>query len=256
MLNLLYAVLIIIGGKIAVTIIRSIAKSMMDKAKVDKTLTSFALSLAEIALMAIVIIAALNRLGIQTASFIAILGAAGLAIGMALQGSLSNFAAGVLMILFKPIKVGDFVEAGGATGTVDDISIFTTTLTTPDNKKTIVPNSKLSADNIINYSAHGTRRVDLSVGISYSDDIKGARELLTKLLESDKRVLKSPAPFVGVSELGDSSINLTVRPWVKIEDYWDVFFDMNQKIKETLDENNFSIPFPQQDVHIISDTNA
>ena len=253
LLNILYAILILIIGKIAVRIVKNIIEKAMEKSKVDKTLITFSTSLGEVALMAFVIIAALNKLGIQTASFIAILGAAGLAIGMALQGSLSNFASGVLLIIFKPIKVGDFVEGGGATGTVEEISIFTTTIVTPDNKKVIVPNSKLSGDNIINYSAKGIRRVDLSVGISYDDNMQEARNLLVNMLKNDKRILEDPAPFVGVAELGDSSVNLTVRPWVKIEDYWDVFFDTNQKIKETLDENNFSIPFPQQDIHIIKE---
>ncbi len=247
------ALLVFFVGKLAVKLVISFLEKLMNRSKVDETLIKFSLSLSNIALMTIVIIASISKLGVQTTSFVAIIGAAGLAIGLALQGSLSNFASGVLLIIFKPIKVGDFVEGGGVTGEVLEISIFTTILKTPDNKKVIVPNSKLGNDNIINYSAQGTRRVDLSVGISYSDDMQKARDLLTDLLISDDRVLQDPEPFVGVAELGDSSVNLTVRPWVNVEDYWDVFFDMNQKIKEVLDSNEFSIPFPQQDVHVIYD---
>jgi len=251
--QIIMAILIFVVGKIAVKLILRFLHKLMTHSKTDETLVKFSLSLSNIALMTVVIIAAINKLGVQTTSFIAILGAAGLAIGLALQGSLSNFASGVLLIIFKPIKVGDFIEGAGVIGEVLEISIFTTTVKTPDNKKAIVPNAKLGNDNIINYSSLGTRRVDLSVGISYSDDMQKARNLLTDLLNSDDRVLKDPAPFVGVEELGDSSVNLTVRPWVNVADYWDVFFDMNQKIKEVLDSNHFSIPFPQQDVHVIHD---
>ncbi len=252
----LMALLIFFVGKFAVKLVIGFLNKLMTRSKVDETLIKFSLSLSHIALMTIVIIAAISKLGVQTTSFVAILGAAGLAVGLALQGSLSNFASGVLLIVFKPIKVGDFIEGGGVTGEVLEISIFTTILKTPDNKKVIVPNAKLGNDNIINYSAQGTRRVDLSVGISYSDDMQKARNLLTDLLNSDERVLQDPEPFVGVAELGDSSVNLTVRPWVNVADYWDVFFDMNQKIKEVLDSNDFSIPFPQQDVHVIYDEKA
>ncbi len=251
-MNVLYAVLILVIGRFVVGMVRSIAVKVMRKSKVDETLIGFSSSLGYIGLMTMVIIAAIGKLGVQTTSFVAVLGAAGLAVGLALQGSLSNFAAGVLMIIFKPIKVGDFIEGAGVIGEVLEISIFTTVLATPDNKKVIVPNAKLAGDNIMNYTVRGTRRVDLSVGISYDDDMQKARDLLVDMLKKDDRVLADPAPFVGVSELGDSSVNLTVRPWCKSEDYWGVFFDINQRIKETLDNNNFSIPFPQQDVHLIT----
>jgi small conductance mechanosensitive channel len=255
-MNLLYAILILVFGRILVGFVRNIAVKVMRKSKVDETLIGFSSSLGYIGLMTMVIIAAISKLGVQTTSFVAVLGAAGLAVGLALQGSLSNFAAGVLMIIFKPIKVGDFIEGAGVTGKVLEISIFTTVLATPDNKKVIVPNAKLAGDNIKNYAANGTRRVDLSVGISYNDDMQKARDLLLDMLTNDERVLQDPAPFVGVSELGDSSVNLTVRPWVKADAYWDVFFDMNQRMKEVLDENDISIPFPQQDVHIITNEPA
>ena len=247
--ELISAVLILIIGKIVADILKKITISLMTKSKVDHTLIGFTTSLGHATVMVIIVIAALSKLGFQTTSFVAILGAAGLAIGLALQGSLSNFAAGVLMIVFKPFKVGDFIEGGGVTGSVEDISIFTTIMTTPDNKKVIVPNAKMSSDNIINFGANGTRRVDLSAGISYSDDMQKTKELLLTMLKKDSRVLKTPAPVVGVTELGDSSVNLVVRPWCKAADYWDVHFDMTQAIKETLDANDISIPFPQRDIH-------
>lgn len=251
-LQVLYAILIFAIGRIVAGIVKSIAVKIMRKSKVEETLIGFASSLGYIGLMTMVIIASIGQLGIQTTQFVAVLGAAGLAVGLALQGSLSNFAAGVLMIIFKPIKVGDFIEGAGCTGEVMEISIFTTELKTPDNKKVIIPNGKISGDNITNFTALGTRRVELNVGISYGDDMQKARDLLTDMIAKDERVLKDPAPFVGVKELGDSSVNLVLRPWVKSEDYWGVFFDMNQRIKETLDANGFSIPFPQQDVHIMT----
>lgn len=253
-LNVLYAVIILILGRIIAGVIRSVAIKVMKKSKVDETLISFSSSLSYIALMTMVIIAAINQLGIQTTSIIAVLGAAGLAVGLALQGSLSNFAAGVLMIIFKPIKVGDFIQGAGELGEVLDIEIFTTTLKTPDCKKVIIPNAKLAGDNITNFTVLGKRRLDLSVGISYNDNMQKARDLLLDLIKSDERVLKEPAPFVGVTELGDSSVNLVVRPWCKSEDYWDIHFDMTQKIKETLDDNNISIPFPQRDINVYHKT--
>lgn len=253
-LNVLYAVIILILGRIIAGVIRSVAIKVMKKSKVDETLISFSSSLSYIALMTMVIIAAINQLGIQTTSIVAVLGAAGLAVGLALQGSLSNFAAGVLMIIFKPIKVGDFIQGAGELGEVLDIEIFTTTLKTPDCKKVIIPNAKLAGDNITNFTVLGKRRLDLSVGISYNDNMQKARDLLLDLIKSDERVLKEPAPFVGVTELGDSSVNLVVRPWCKSEDYWDIHFDMTQKIKETLDDNNISIPFPQRDINVYHKT--
>lgn len=251
-LNVVGAIVILIVGRIIAGIAKKVIENIMTKNKVEQTLTSFVTSISYFAIMTFVIIAAIKNLGIQTASFVAVLGAAGLAIGLALQGSLSNFAAGVLMIIFKPLKVGDFVEAGGATGVVEEVGIFTTVIKTPDNKKIIVPNSKVTGDNILNYTANGTRRVDMVAGVSYSDDIDKVRRVLSDILAEDDRVLKEPAPMIGLLEMADSSVNFTVRPWVKAEDYWDVFFDTQEKIKKRFDAEGISIPFPQQDVHIIS----
>ena len=198
------------------------------------------------------IIAAVGKLGVPIIQFAVVLGAAGLAIGLALQGSLANFASGVLMLIFKPFKVGDFVEVAGAKGTVAEIQIFNTVVTSPDNVKIIVPNAQVTGGNILNYSVNGTRRVDLIVGISYEDDLKKAQQVIERVLAGDDRVLKDPAPTVAVSELADSSVNFVVRPWVKAADYWDVYFDMTAKVKLSLDQNGISIPYPQRDVHMIS----
>ncbi|MHC4287813.1 MAG: mechanosensitive ion channel family protein, partial [Planctomycetota bacterium] len=198
------------------------------------------------------IIAALNKLGVQTGSFIAIVGAAGLAVGLALQGSLSNFAAGVLMIIFKPIRRNDFVEVGGATGTVKEIGIFNTIIAGPDNVRIIIPNSQVTGANITNYTVNGTRRVDLVIGVSYEDDIKKAKEVMLAVLKEHPKVLDTPEPFVGVKELADSSVNYAVRPWCKAADYWDVYFDITENVKYALEANGLTIPFPQRDVHMIS----
>lgn len=200
--------------------------------------------------MAFVIIAALGKLGMQTASFVAMIGAAGLAIGLALQGALTNFASGVLMIIFKPIKVGDFIDAAGAMGVVNEIGIFTTILKSLDNKVIIVPNGKLTKDNIINFTTENQRRIDIVAGVSYNDDLDKVRKVLESILSEDDRILKDPAPTIGVLELADSSVNFAVRPWVNTPDYWDVFFALQEKIKKRFDAENISIPFPQQDVHI------
>jgi small conductance mechanosensitive channel len=206
--------------------------------------------MAYIGLLAFIVIAALGQLGIQTTSFIAILGAAGLAVGLALQGSLSNFAAGFLLIIFRPFKVGDLIEAAGVFGVVEAIQIFTTQLKTADNKTVIVPNAKLTDDNIVNWTVKGTRRVDMVFGIGYEDDIDKARSLMAEIIAQDSRILKTPEPQISVSELADSSVNFVVRPWVKVEDYWGVHFDLNEKIKKAFDANGVSIPFPQRDVHV------
>lgn len=242
-------VVLIIGMWLAKMVKKGIVK-LMEKRNVDSTLISFTSSLLYVALQIFVIVAALEKLDIKTTSFIAILGAAGLAIGLAMQGSLSNFAAGVLMIIFKPIKVGDFVEAGGTMGSVVEISIFTTILNTPDNKKTIVPNAKVMGDNITNFNANGTRRIDLVAGISYSDDIDKAKSVLEGILAADERVLKDPAATVAVVEMADSSVNLVVRPWCTGADYWGVYFDTTEAIKKKFDAENITIPFPQRDVHL------
>ena len=207
-------------------------------------------NIAYVTLVAFVIIAALSKLGIQTTSFVAIIGAAGLAIGLSLQGSLSNFASGVMIIAFRPFKVGDFIEASGVAGVVEGIQIFSTQMRTGDNKAIIIPNSNITGGNIVNYSAKDTRRVDMVFGIGYDDDIKKAKETLTKLLEADDRILKDPAPTVAVSELADSSVNFVVRPWVKTDDYWGVLFDYTEAVKLTFDKEGISIPYPQQDIHL------
>ncbi len=252
-LNVVFAILIFIIGRIVAGVLRNLISKIMQKRKVDETLVSFVSSLSYVVMMAFVIVAALDKLGIKTTSFIAILGAAGLAVGLALQGSLANFASGVLMIIFKPFKCGDFIEGGGISGIVEGISIFTTEMRTGDNKKIIVPNGKIMADNIVNYSAKETRRIDLVVGVSYSDDLNKVKSVLEGLLASDDRILKDPAPTIGVSELADSSVNFVVRPWVKSADYWTVLFDTNKSIKEKFDAEGISIPFPQQDVHLINE---
>ena len=255
-LRIIAAIAILIIGRIVVGMLTGIVKRLMGKANVDETLARFVSSLTRIALMVFVFIAALDQLGVETASFIAIIGAAGLAVGFALQGSLSNFASGVMLIVFRPFKSGDFIEAGGTAGVVDGIRIFNTVLKTPDNKTVIVPNSGITGGNIINYSAQETRRVDMVFGIGYGDDIKKAKEILHKILDDDPRVLKDPAPVVVVGELADSSVNFNVRPWVKTADYWGVYGDVHEKVKLTFDEQGVSIPFPQQDVHMHQVTNA
>jgi small conductance mechanosensitive channel len=246
------ALVIFIIGRWAAKLVKKIVKKAMLRAKVDHTLISFTTNLAYIALMAFVVIAALSQLGIQTTSFVAILGAAGLAIGLALQGSLSNFAAGVILIIFRPFKAGDYIEGGGVAGSVKEIQIFTTILTSPDNKTIIVPNSKLTGDNIVNYATQGTRRLDMVFSIGYDDDIDKAKEVLNEMVKADSRLLTDPAPKIAVLEHGDSSINIVCRPWVKAADYWDVYFDMMENVKKAFDREGISIPFPQRDIHIIN----
>ena len=244
------ALAILVLGRIGVGIFTSVVGRLLKKGKVDPTLTKFVISISKIALMTFIIISALGALGVQTASFIAIIGAAGLAVGFALQGSLANFASGVMLIIFRPFKSGDYVEAGGTSGSVESVQIFNTTLKTPDNKKVIVPNSQITGDKIVNYSAMDKRRIDLVFGIGYDDSIKKAKDILEKIIAEDKRILQDPAPVIAVLELGDNSVNFAVRPWVNTADYWPVYFDITEKVKLTFDENNISIPYPQRDVHI------
>lgn len=248
--KILAALAVFIIGRWVVKYLRRLVRRIMEKRNVDATLTKFLTNLTYIALLTFVILAALGMLGIQTTSFIAVLGAAGLAIGLALQGSLSNFAAGVLMIIFRPFQVGDFIEGGGVAGTVEEVQIFTTKLVSPDNKTIIIPNAKLTGDNIINYSTKGTRRADMVFGIGYEDDIDKARTIIADVLSKDERVLKDPATKIAVSELGDSSVNFIARPWVKAEDYWNLIFDVTETIKKRFDAEGISIPFPQRDVHL------
>jgi small conductance mechanosensitive channel len=249
-LRVIAAVVIFIVGRWVAMGVANVIKRIMLKSKVDETLVYFVRNLSYIALLAFVVIAALNQLGIQTASFIAVLGAAGLAVGLALQGSLGNFAAGVLMIIFKPFKVGDFIEGAGVAGTVEQIEIFTTQLKTPDNKTIIIPNAKLTGDNITNFTIKGTRRVDFVFGIGYGDDIDKARAIIKEIIDQDERVMKEPEPVIVVSELGDSSVNFTVRAWTTVGDYWSFYFDTVENVKKQFDAQGVSIPFPQRDVHI------
>jgi small conductance mechanosensitive channel len=249
-MKIIIALVIFIVGRWIVKAIRNFLKSMMTKKNVDPAVNSFVCSLIYVTLLIFVIIAALAQVGIQTTSLIAVLGAASLAIGLALQGSLANFAAGVLLIIFRPFKVGDYVECAGTAGAVDEMQIFTTQLKSPDNKKIIIPNAKLLGDVITNYSAKETRRVDLVIGVSYGDDLQKVEKVLADVLSQDARVLKDPAPTIGVLALADSSVNFAVRPWVKTGDYWGVYFDLTKNIKMRLDAEGIAIPFPQRDVHL------
>lgn len=249
-LNILFALLIFIIGKYLVGVITRLVKKLMEKAHMDKILVNFIGSIIKSVLLLFVVIAALDQLGVNTTSLIALIGAAGLAIGLALQGSLQNLASGVMLIVFRPFKDGDFVEAGGTMGVVEEIGIFTTRMRTGDNKEVIVPNGQIFGGIITNYSKRDTRRVDMVFGIGYGDDILKAKEVITGIIEADERILKDPAPLVAVAELADSSVNFNVRPWVKSSDYWSVYFDLNEKIKLAFDMNGISIPFPQMDVHL------
>ncbi|MGD8991332.1 MAG: mechanosensitive ion channel [Desulfobacterales bacterium] len=248
--KILAALAVFIIGRWVVKYMRRLTIRIMEKREVDPTLTKFVTNLIYVALLTFVIVAALGMLGIQTTSFIAVLGAAGLAIGLALQGSLSNFAAGVLMIIFRPFKVGDLIEAAGVTGVVEEIQIFTTQLVTPDNKTIIIPNAQITGDTITNYTRKGTRRADMVIGIGYDDDIDKARTIISDVLSQDERILEAPATNIAVSELADSSVNFAVRPWVKVEDYWGVIFDATETIKKRFDAEGISIPYPQRDVHV------
>lgn len=249
-INIITAAVILGIGWWAAKLVRNFIVRIMQKKSVDAMLISFTSNVAYIMLVAFIIIAALGQLGIQTTSFIAIIGAAGLAIGLSLQGSLSNFASGLMIIFFRPFKVGDFVEAAGVSGIVEGIQIFSTQLCTGDNKAIIVPNSSITSSNITNYSAREQRRVDLMFGIGYDDDLRMAKQVLMELVEQDERVLKDPAPVVAVSELGESSVNIIVRPWVNTADYWNVYWDLIEAVKLRFDQENITIPFPQRDVHL------
>jgi small conductance mechanosensitive channel len=250
-LKILTAILIIVVGRWVARVIRRATEKMMTRSKVDATLVTFVGNLVYIALLTFIILAALAHLGIQTTSFIAVIGAAGLAVGLALQGSLANFAAGILLLIFRPFQVGDFIEGAGVAGIVEEIHIFTMQLRTPDNKTIIIPNAKITGDNITNYTKKENRRVDLIIGVSYGDDIGKVKSVVADVLNGDARILKDPAPTIAVLELGDSSVNFAVRPWVKTADYWNVYFDTTESIKRRFDEEGISIPFPQRDVHLV-----
>jgi small conductance mechanosensitive channel len=255
-LKVIAAIAIFIIGRWVAKGVRKGVRRMMEKADTDPIIIGFVGSISYIALLAFVIIAALGQLGIQTTSFIAILGAAGLAIGLALQGSLANFAAGFLMIIFRPFKVGDFIEGAGVSGTVEAIQIFTTTLKTGDNKTIIIPNAKLSGDNIINYSAQKTRRVDMTVGVAYDADLSKVRDVLKDIISKESRAHTDPGPLIAVAELADNSVNFIVRVWTDKGDYWGVKFDMIETIKNRFDEEGIGIPFPQREIHIVSEQAA
>ena len=248
------AIIILILGRIAAGIGQKTVKKLLEKSKTDPAVVSFVGSMIYFLILIFAVFAALAKFGIQTASFVAILGAAAFAIGFALQGSLANFAAGVLILVLRPFKVGDFIDGAGVAGTVKDIQLFTTVLATPDNVKIMVPNGKLFGDTIKNFSGFDTRRIDFVIGIGYTSDIQKAYDVLMSLIKEDTRILSDPPTNIAVSELADSSVNFVVRPWVKRSDYWGVKFDLTRKIKEAFDENGIEIPFPQHVVHMLSES--
>lgn len=252
-LQIIAAAIILVVGLWLAKKIKALFVKALQKREVDATLVGFLSSSLYGALVVFVVIAAIGKLGVQTTSFVAVIGAAGLAVGLALQGSLSNFASGVLLILFKPFQAGNFIKAGGEMGTVVEVNILTTELKTPDNIKIIMPNSQVMGGPITNFSAHPTRRVDMTIGVSYSDDLNKAKRLIEELIEADQRILKEPAPQVAVANLGDSSVDFVVRPWVNADDFWAVKFDFTKAIKEKFDEAGVSIPFPQRDVHLFQE---
>ena len=248
-IKLVLALAIFYIGRIVVAGVVGFVRKVLKARGMDEILVGFLVAILRWVLLLFVIIAALSQLGINTNSLVALLGAAGLAIGLSLQGSLSNFAAGVMLIIFRPFTRGDFVEAGGATGIIETIGIFTTTMTTPDNKEVIVPNGAIIGGNITNYSARPTRRVDMVFSVSYDDDLRKARQILEEIVAADERVLKDPAPVIAVGALAESSVNFLVRPWAKKEDYWNLLWDTTEAVKNRFDEAGISIPFPQVDVH-------
>jgi len=249
-LKLLAAIVVFFVGKWLARKISNLLRRGMEKAETDPTLIGFVGNITYFGLLTMVVIAAVGQLGVQTTSFIAVLGAAGLAVGLALQGSLANFAAGVLMIIFRPFKAGDFVETAGTSGVVEEVQLFTTKMRTPDNKTVIIPNAQVTAGTITNYSARDTRRLDLVFGVGYGDDLDKVKRVILEVLGAEERLLKDPEPLVGVLNLGESSVDFAVRPWVNSSDYWPVFFDLQEKMKKRFDQEGISIPFPQRDVHL------
>jgi small conductance mechanosensitive channel len=243
----------IIGGWIIKAISSGVEKTL-NKSKTDPSLMPFLMGIISGLLRIMLVITVLGMLGIEMTSFIAILGAAGLAVGMALSGTLQNFAGGVMILIFKPFKVGDVIEAQGYTGSVSQIQIFNTIMKTPDNKTIIIPNGGLSTSSMVNYSTEATRRVDWTIGIGYGDDVDKAKEVIKRLCEEDSRILKDPEVFIAVSALADSSVNFAVRAWVNAPDYWGVYFEMNEQVYKTFEQEGLNIPFPQMDVHIHKDS--
>lgn len=249
-MKVILAIVLLILGRWVAGMVRRGMRRGLKRAQIDATLVPFLASLGYYAVMAMVLVAVLGVVGVQTASLVAVLGAAGLAIGLALQGTLSNLASGVMLLVFRPFGVGDYVEAGGNAGSVESIKLFTTVMNTPDNVRITVPNSAVWGGTVKNYSANETRRVDLVMGVDYGDDIGLAVRTITDIVVADSRVLADPAPQVAVAELGDSSVNIVVRPWCKGEDYWTVRFDLTRALKEGLETAGCSFPFPQTDVHL------
>ncbi len=250
LLNVILALVVFFIGRWAAGVITRICQGLMAKARVDETLRRFLSNIVYAGLLVLVVIAALDRLGVDTTSFAAVLAAAGLAVGLALQSSLSNFASGVMLILFQPFRLGDFVEAGGTKGIVEEIHIFHTIMRTGDNLQIIVPNGQITGDTITNYSTKPTRRIDLEIGCGYDDDLQKVKAYLEEVVRQDSRILPEPEPVVAVGSLGDSSVNFVVRPWVANADYWQTRWDLIEQIKVGFDEKGFSIPFPQRDVHV------
>ena len=255
-LRVIGAIALLIIGRIVCSALRRATRRALERSSVDESLVPFLSSLVYYLALAVLVIAVLNLFGIQTASVIAVFAAAGLAIGLAMQGTLSNFAAGVMLLIFRPFKIGDYVEVAGTAGSVKEIGIFSSVLHTPDNVKITIPNSAIYGDTVKNYSANDTRRNDLVIGISYDDDIARAIDTIRKILSADSRVLGDPEPVIAVSELGDSSVNLVVRPWCAGSDYWPLRFDLTRRIKEELEAAGCSIPYPQRDVHLHGDGQA
>lgn len=248
--SIVYALIILAIGYWGAKMISGMLRGLMERRDIDQTLTGFVGNLSNALIITFAVIAAMNQLGIQTTSLIAVVGAAGLAIGLALKDSLGNFAAGVMILIFKQFKAGDLIEAAGVLGVVETLNIFSTQLKTADNKTIFVPNGKLLGDNIINYSAKPTRRVDLVIGVSYKADLSRVKEVLEDILAGDRRILKDPAPTIGVLELADNSVNFAVRPWVDSAEYWNVYFDLHATIKTRFDQEGIGIPYPQRDVHV------
>jgi small conductance mechanosensitive channel len=253
-LPLLWAVVIFIVGRIVARAISNAVAKAMIKANVEETLVKFTKNMLFVAMMVFVVIAAISKMGVETTSFAAVVAAAGLAVGLSLQGTLSNFASGVLLIIFRPFKAGDFIEAGGISGIVEEIQIFCTLMRSGDNKQIIVPNSQVMGTTITNYSTKPTRRLDLVIGVGYGDDLQKVKAVLSDLLAAEERILPEPQPTIGVLALGESSVDFAVRPWVNSGDYWPVLFDLQEAIKLRFDVEGISIPFPQRDIHIVSST--
>lgn len=249
-LQIVAAIAVFMVGRWLARRVSGLLERGLQRAGTDPTLVGFFRNIVYFGLLIMVIIAAVGQLGVQTTSFIAVLGAAGLAVGLALQGSLANFAAGVLMIIFRPFKAGDFIDAAGTAGVVEEIELFTTKMRTPDNKTIIIPNAQITAGTITNFSARDTRRLDLVFGVSYGDDLDKVKRVINEVLAEEPRLLSEPEPLIGILELGDSSVNLAVRPWVQSSEYWPVFFALQEAMKKRFDQEGISIPFPQRDVHL------